>query len=127
VSGPIDPIQPPVPGPFWYLVVPYVKTVPVELQPIIITSQRLLVEHSLVGLKAGAERADLADGRRVYRTAEVNLAKMPKDQYGFWIWSGVKASPQGPTGTPTVNKMYWTPTSPITTADAIVRDWVLIE
>lgn len=126
----VDPVPPfsiPDPGPWWYVQLPPDIPAPSVLDgPPIITRERILAEHAIVDLRAPAERADLMDGRRVYRLREYFLWLMPKDQTGRFVWAGVEKT-STPTGTPRTKKLYWSSTSPITGNDVIIRDWVRLE
>ena len=124
---PVPPFSIPDPGPWWYVECPPDIPAPSVVDgPPIITRERVLVEHSLVDLRAPAERADLLDGRRVYRLREYFLWLMPKDQNGRFVWAGVAKAPS-PMGTPTPKRLYWSSTSPISGNDVVVRDWVRLE
>lgn len=78
--------------------------------PPIITSPRVLLEHALFDLKIRTERADLVDGRRVFRTRTENLWLMQKDATGYFVATGAK-------------NYYWTPTNPVAETDAFLRRW----
>lgn len=114
-------------GPWWYVQTPPDIPAPsVEDGPPIVTRERVLVEHALVDLRVPVERADLMDGRRVYRIREYFLWRLPKDQTGRFVWAGVLKAPS-PTGTPQVKKLYWSSTNPVTSNDVVVRNWVQLE
>jgi hypothetical protein len=114
-------------GPWFYVQCPPDIPAPkVEDGPPIVTRERVLVEHALVDLRAPVERADLMDGRRIYRLREYFLWLMPKDQHGSYVWAGVLKAPS-PMGTPQPKKLYWSSTSPITSDDVVVRDWLKLE
>jgi hypothetical protein len=79
--------------------------------PAIITNPRVLMEHQLMDFKVTAYRADLVDGRRVFRILARFLERIPlKDVNGHYI-ELMKV------------KYYWTATNPVTENDAYLNRW----
>lgn len=86
---------------YYYATVAGVLPVPdPEKGPTIVSSTRLLMEHALYDLRVPAERVDLSDGRRVFRTPTRYVERLPKDQYGHVIRFGE-------------TKIYWTTQDPV--------------
>ena len=78
--------------------------------PPVITSPRVLMEHYLFDMRIRAERADLTDGRRVFRVEDRWLDRMQHDALGFFV-SFAKL------------KFYWVPVDPVTVNDTYERYW----
>lgn len=78
--------------------------------PPIITNPRVLMEHQLMDLKIVTYRADLVDGRRVFRTDEKYLERMRHDAGGYFI-ELMKV------------KYYWSAQDPVTDQDAFFHEW----
>lgn len=78
--------------------------------PPIIMNPRVLIEHSIFDFRIVAYRADLTDGRRVFRTEARFTERMLKDANGFFL-SFLN------------NKYYWTLTNPVTANDTFVHEW----
>lgn len=80
--------------------------------PPVIMSDRILMEHALKDRRIVAERADLEDGRRVFRVETRYLWLMQKDGTGYYVPFGKK-------------KYYWTEANPISEAE-FIREWVTL-
>lgn len=78
--------------------------------PPIITNPRVLMEHQLFDLRIKTDRADLKDGRRVFRTEDRWLERMQKDAVGYFI-ELMKV------------RYYWTATNPVTENDGFFHEW----
>lgn len=128
--GPVYPALPPPQPPFFYIQllppIPAPNGSSYFTSTPIVSSPRVIIEHAIMDLRAPAQRADLADGRRVYRLSKQFLWTMNKDQIGYYVYAGVNKAPTK-YGTPMMERLYWSPVNPITGNDTIVRDWVRIE
>ncbi len=74
------------------------------------TSHRLLMDHALYNFKIFGERADLIDGRRIYRIQDRFFWLLPKDAVSSYIEFAK-------------TKYRWTATNPVTENDAYLHEW----
>lgn len=100
---------------YYYTTIPAIIPAPfpgdaVKAGPPIITNPRVLMEHQLFDLKIVSYRADLEDGRRVFRTDDRFLERMRKDAGGYFI-ELMKV------------KYYFTATNPVSDQDAFFHEW----
>jgi hypothetical protein len=86
---------------YYYASVPGVFPTPDPTTgPPLVAAARLVLEHQLADIRVPAERVDLPDSTRVFRTRADYIERMPKDQYGPVIRFGDA-------------RIYWSPTCPI--------------
>lgn len=103
------------PDGYYYTVLPNIFPVPfpgdaVIPGPPVINNPRVLLEHAIFDRKIRAERVDLLDGRRVFRTLPFFLQRMQKDAIGYFI--GIAKW-----------KFYFTAANPVAPADGFFHDW----
>lgn len=100
---------------YFYTSVPGVFPVPDPTSgPTIVTSPRLEVEESLTVSRVPAERVDLPNGTRVFRTTSEHIQRLQSDERGYFIRLATK--------------LYWTTTNPIPSQldQLLTTEWRLL-
>lgn len=100
---------------YFYTSLPNIFPVPfpgdaVVAGPPVILNPRVLLEHAIFDRKIRAQRADLLDGRRVFRVEQKFLERMQKDAHGYYISIANV-------------KYYWTASNPVLPSDGFFHEW----